>query len=73
MKFTEKHFPLYLMRENDKRFFLPFSRAAALFNSWFSKADIVGTVLEEDFTLRDITNAERKALMNLADEIDASK
>lgn len=56
-----------------RRSFQDLSQVAMYFNSGFLQVRIGRRVLEEDFSLRPIVDAERHLISQIADDIDASK
>jgi hypothetical protein len=66
-------FPLYLMTEDGNMKFLPLRRAGVLADSMWSRVEIGGLVLNEDFSVRKITDAERNQIEEIADRHSDSK
>ena len=66
-------FPMYLMRVDNVRRFMPIGRAGAVFDSGLQNVEIDGQVLESDFTIRPITDTERLKIRDIADACSASK
>ena len=68
-----KEFPKYLIIVDGKGFYVPFRQAGGLANSYFQKVEIGGLVLEEDFSIRLMTEEEYNSVVDLADRIDERK
>ncbi len=72
-------FPKYMVKVSEpssglsRRSFQDVSRAAACFNSGCMQVEIGSRVLEDDYSLRPIVDAERQLISQIADEIEASK
>jgi hypothetical protein len=60
-------------RDGGEQSYLTLREIAGRFASMFCDGDIGGFVLEPDFTVRKITDAEKRKIRDLADEIEASK
>lgn len=70
----EIEFPMYLMRIDDKCWFLPIRKAGVAYDSNYCKVEIVGLVLAApDFSVRTITREERSKISEIADENSANK
>jgi hypothetical protein len=61
------------MQVGDKREFLTLSFAGRAYDDGWVNVTILGLVLEQDFSVRDITDEERGKISYLADEYSASK
>lgn len=66
-------FPAYLMKVGDEFKFLTMPRAGVIFDSGYEKVEIVGYVLNEDFTVRKITEKEQDEIAERALDYSASK
>lgn len=68
-------FPKFLTQSavNKQKQFVNLQIAANRQRDWFAPWDVLDDVLEEDGTVRPITQEEARAINDLADEIDASK
>lgn len=68
-------YPKYLTQSaiNKTKQFVDIYSAANRQRDWFSPWDVLDDVLEEDGTVRRITEQECREINNIADEIDASK
>lgn len=72
-------FPKYLMKVSDPRIghenkrFVSMSEAGALFESGAFAVEIRSKVLEEEFSVRPVTEAEKDQISEIADKISASK
>lgn len=70
---SAKQFPLFLMKIGDKREFLPIREAGIAIDNGWTAVEVVGLVLEADFSVRDITREEASRISDIADENSASK
>jgi hypothetical protein len=72
-------FPKYMVKVSEsksgfsRRSFQDMSQAAAHFTSGSSQVEIGRRVLEDDYSLRPIVDAERHLISEIADMIEASK
>ncbi len=66
-------FPKYLVSVEGKLRYYPMNEASSLQGGLFLKADLMHSVLEADFSLRDITQAEIGKLGRIADRCDELK
>lgn len=66
-------FPKYLMVVDGKQKFLSFHEASVAYDSGWARVEFGHLVLESDFSVRDMTDAERAKLSEAADEYGASK
>ena len=53
-----KHFPKVLVTVEGKKKFHTFKEAAILQDSWFAKVKVEDMILNEDFSIRNITKEE---------------
>ena len=67
------NFPRYLMKINGNRRFLPFNEAYAIYDSGFAKVEFGHYVLNEDFSVRRMTNEDRSKISNAADKHSGNK
>lgn len=58
----EDRFPLFLMRLRGEKWYMPLAEAGAAFNASENPAAIVGSVLERNFHVRNITDDERRSI-----------
>ncbi len=74
---SHNEFPKFLVTEEIdnvvERTYLPLGQAAAKSNSYFTRVSIADEVLEADFTVRPITDEEKRSIVDLADEYDSMK
>jgi hypothetical protein len=61
------------MNIGGRRVFLPLEDAGITYDNGFLPVEIMGMVLEDDDTVRDITDEERNKIRDIADEHSASK
>jgi len=71
-------FPRYLMSitmadGHRERRFVPLREAGVTFDSGWARVEIVGLVLEADFSVRDVTPDERSRISEIAEEYSSSK
>jgi hypothetical protein len=66
-------FPLYLMKINEEQKFLSMQQAGVIYDSGWDKVEIVGLVLEANFSVRPITAEERNQIREIADKYSSSK
>ncbi len=70
---STRQFPLFLLKIDGKQKFLTMREAGIMFDSNFSNVENMRLVLEEDFSVRDITKEETSQMSEIADEHSASK
>lgn len=67
-------YPLFLMYINNVPTYLPLGRAGAMYDNGFADVRIGGTVLLDcEGNVRPITQADEKAIQEIADRHSASK
>ncbi len=71
-------FPKYMVKVSDgkgfkSRAYLPIAEAGRIYDSGSLDVRISHYVLEEDFVVRDITDAERSEISQIAEEYSSSK
>lgn len=66
-------FPKYLMKINGNRKFLSFREAYVAYNSGSAEVEIGSYVLNEDFSARKMTVADRSKISGASDAYSASK
>lgn len=68
-----KEFPKYLMKVNGQRQFLTLKEAAVAYDSGFFPVEFSRYVLDETFSVRKMTDDDRQAISNAADEYSFNK
>lgn len=66
-------YPLFLIYEDGQGKFLSKRKAGVLMDSMWSKVECGRLVLNEDFTIREITDKECNELVEIADNYSNSK
>ena len=66
-------FPKYLIKINGDLRFLPFREAYVTYDSGYAKVELGRYVLNEDFSVREMTDEDRSMISAAADEYSASK
>ncbi len=66
-------YPKYLMKVNGDRKFFPFAEAAAIYDSGHERVEFGRYVLNEDFSVRKMTDEEKWKISRAADEYSHSK
>jgi hypothetical protein len=66
-------FPKFAITVDGRTSAMPLAQAAGAYASLYSNVSIAGSVYEADGTIRHITIEERQKIVQLADQIDASK
>lgn len=66
-------FPMYQMKINGNRMFLPFEQAYVVYNSGSTQVEFGRYVLNEDFSVRKMTKEDKSKISDAADQYSASK
>lgn len=66
-------FPKYLMKINGGRKFLPFGEAYVAYDSGSARVEFGRYVLNEDFSVRKMTDEDKSKISDAADKYSASK
>lgn len=66
-------FPKYLMKINRERKFLTFREAYVTYDSGLAQVEFGRYVLNEDFSVRKMTDEDKSKISDAADEYSASK
>jgi hypothetical protein len=66
-------FPKYLMKINGNRRFLPFNEAYTIYDSGSARVEFGHYVLNEDFSVRRMTDEDRLRISNAADKHSGNK
>ena len=75
---TKVEFPRYILTmggrgETKKSVFVPIGEAARAMDNWFVHVEVGDLVLESDFSIRQITEAEKAEMNRILDDYAASK